>query len=288
MTEVIYVASPGWGHMLSTSLHTLIRSGTSFDSVRIFCVGACPSSWTFTDERVQVVEVPPLDANYFLLNKTYAVQSEADRVIFLDADTLVLRPLDHTWERTNADVIGRIETEFNRRWKHDTWQDVLGRVGAPSTTPYFNSGFFILQNGSHKRIGRRWEVYGRAGMKGTLFNPLTLGHIDARFAEQVAFSLALGATGLTYDFLSAQDHAYGWAFEPHQEATVYHTGGSGYFNYAALLESPHDLRLSSPLAVSPTSRLFLRTQYHLMVGRLKMALKHALNGWVVHRRRLPE
>lgn len=288
MTEVVYVASAGWGPMLSTSLHTLIRSGTRFDSVRIYCVGERPDSWQFSDDRIRVEEVPPLDSDYFLLNKTYAVQSDADRVVYLDADTLVLRPLDPIWQNIGADVIGRIETEFTRRWKHDTWQDVLSKIGAPSTTPYVNTGFFVLQNGSQHDLRPLWAPYGREGMKGTLFNPLTLGHIDRRFAEQVAFSLALGASDRSYHLLSASDHAYGWAFEPHSEATVYHTGGSGYFNFAALLESPHNLCFTRPVAVSRTNRLFLRAQYHLMVGRLKMTVKHLINGWGVHRRQLPD
>jgi hypothetical protein len=288
MTEAVYVASPGWGHMLSTSLHTLVNSGTRFDSVRIYCVGERPSSWRFTDDRIQVVEVPPLHSTDFLINKTYAVQSKADRVIFLDADTLVLRPLDQIWKNRDTDVIGRIETEFNRRWKHETWHRVLAEVGASPETPYFNTGFFILQNGSQRRIAERWEAYARGGITGTLFNPLALGHIDVRFAEQVAFSMALGASDLSYDVLSPTDHSYGWAFEPHRETTVYHTGAPGFFNYAALLERPHRLRFSSPVVVSRTSRLFLSAQYHLTVGRLKMALKRILNGWLVHRRQLPE
>jgi len=59
-TEVVYVASPDFGPFLFASLGTLLATSSTFDRVRIFCVGRQPSDWTFRDDRIIVEEVEPL------------------------------------------------------------------------------------------------------------------------------------------------------------------------------------------------------------------------------------
>jgi hypothetical protein len=98
--------------------------------------------------------------------------------------------------------------------------------------------------------------------------------------------MAVAAAGLSTERMTSTDHAYGWAYEPHGKAYVYHTGGPGYFNYAALLNVPHNLRLASPIVSSRTNRLYLQTQAHLNWARLKMGLKKVVNGRLTNRRSL--
>ena len=168
MTEIVYVLSPDWDHYLFTSLHTLLQSGSTFDQVRIYCVGDKPETWDFEDARIIVQEVSPLAGTYFLINKTYLTESDAERVIFLDADTLVLGSLDNIWKQSNADFIGRIAVGYHKdKWNQRRWKRALRGVGAESITPYFNSGFIVFQNGSHRRVGSSWRQSTRELMEGS-------------------------------------------------------------------------------------------------------------------------
>ncbi len=81
-TEIIYVISPSYLQHMCISLHTLLQSGTTFDTVRIFLVGKRPKHLRFRDSRIIIDEVNNLDPDYFLINKTYVTQSKAERVIF--------------------------------------------------------------------------------------------------------------------------------------------------------------------------------------------------------------
>src|SRR3990172_4209288 len=106
-TEVVYVCPPDWRHYLFTSLRSLLASGTSFDRVVIYCVGRLPRNWRFEDPRILVEEVPPLIDGYFLSNKTYLCQRPVDRVIYLDADTMIRKPIDTLYLNVASDFVGR-------------------------------------------------------------------------------------------------------------------------------------------------------------------------------------
>jgi hypothetical protein len=233
------------------------------------------------------VEVEPLDSEYFLINKTYATTSPADRLIFLDADTLVLQSLDSLWETSAADFIGRVTSAQDKPgWNPAAWSSLLRQVGVTKAANYYNSGFVIFQNQTHRSIAQLWRDFTRGGRDASLFYPPDLGAACARHAEQVALSMAVAAAGLRTERMGSTDHAYGWAYEPHGKARVYHTGGPGYFNYASLLNVPHNLRLASPIVTSRTNRLYLQTQAHLNWARIKMGLKKVVNGRLTHRRSL--
>lgn len=222
-TEVVYVCSPEWQHYLFTSLRSLLASRTTFDRIVIYCVGKRPRSWKFRDSRILVEEVTPLAGSYFLINKTYVCQrpAEVDRVIFLDADTMVLKSLDALYENVSEDFIARVAGQVqNKVWNQKKWIEALKSVEADEATPYFNSGVIIFQNGAHRRVGQFWLDFTQKNLDGAL---MSLN--SPRFAEQLSLSLAVGAAGVSYHLLDSTEHAYGWRNEPYQDAVVFHTSG---------------------------------------------------------------
>ena len=165
-TEVVYVCSPDWQHYLFTSLRSLLASGTSFDRIVIYCIGKRPHHWNFEDTRIEVKEVEPLIDGYFLGNKVYMCDSRADRVIFLDADTMVLKSLDSLYRNVDSDFIGRVAGQCeNKNWDQEKWVKALGLVNADET-PYFNSGLIIFQNGAQRRISSLWLDFTRKNLAG--------------------------------------------------------------------------------------------------------------------------
>ena len=219
-TEVVYVCSPDWQHYLFTSLRSLLASGTSFSRVVIYCIGKRPRHWCFVDPRIVVEEVEPLSGSYFLINKVYMCQSRADRVIFLDADTMVLKPLDSLYRNVASDFIGRVAGQYqNENWDQEQWVQALGLVNADET-PYFNSGLIIFQNGTQQRISSLWPDFTRKNLAGELMDLKS-----PRFAEQLSLSLAIGAARLSCHLLDKTEHAYGWRKEPYSDAVVFHTSG---------------------------------------------------------------
>jgi len=219
-TEVVYVCSPDWQHYLFTSLRSLLASGTSFDRIVIYCIGKRPHHWNFEDSRIEVEEVEPLIDGYFLINKVYMCDSRADRVIFLDADTMVLKSLDSLYRNVDSDFIGRVAGQCqNQNWDQEKWVKALGVVNADET-PYFNSGLIIFQNGAQQRISSLWLDFTRKNLAGELMDLKS-----PRFAEQVSLSLAVGAARLSCHLLDRTEHAYGWRKEPYSDAVVFHTSG---------------------------------------------------------------
>jgi hypothetical protein len=242
---VVYVCSPDWQHYLFSSLRSLLASGSSFDRVVIFCVGARPASWTFVDPRILVESVPTVDDESFLMNKTYLCTRAAERVIFLDTDTLVLRPLDTVWRGIEADVLGRVALRCEGpQWDDELWREALAEVGSGSS-PYLNSGFLVFQNGSHRALREPWIDIERRLGNGEL--PSSARLHGRRYREQLALSLAIGSMDLSCHELSAEEHRYGFAREPHEDAVVYHTGGPGFLDLAPSIERARGLhRLELP------------------------------------------
>ena len=283
-TEIVYVVSPNYGCYLFGFLHSLLASKSSFDKVTIFCIGKRPSSWIFKDSRIVVEEVPSLDVHYFLINKTYITNIKADRVIFLDSDTLILNSLDHVWQGVNTDFIGRVTSyPEQRNCNQQKWIDLFQSINA-QYTPYFNAGFFIIQNGKHHDLP--WYSLVQSGLKKELFDPSKIhpsskkqGGVPSEgmfMTEQIALSLAIGSSRLSYHILSRREHAYGWKSEPYDDAIVYHTGGHLFFRYAALLEKEKYLNFTSSKAVSQLNRTQLQLRWKLFKSNQNESKRKAL------------
>ena len=232
-TEMIYIVSPDYQHELFTSLRSLLASGTSFDRVVILCVGKRPKHWEFEDQRIVVEEVKSLNKNHFHSNKTYYLCTrQADRVVYLDSDTIIMKPIDYLWQNDKSDFIGRPATAYGREdWNQTQWLETLQSLNADET-PYFNAGFFIFQNGAHRQLKNIWLEFTQKLLVGELMQ------LERRkFSDQYALALAVGVTGLSYKILDRMGQAYGWLNEPYEDTVLYHTGGHLFWNFADKLES---------------------------------------------------
>lgn len=228
-TEIVYVINAGYASLLRISLDSLLRSGSRFDSVRIYLVGCSAPEWRVNDPRVKFEEVDDCFPDDFLRNKTCMANSPGERLVFLDADTLVLGRLEEVYAGLHDDFLGRVANPYLRPdWNRDAWEEACRRLGG-RPVPYFNSGFVVFQNSSHRKIARLWPEIIRCGSGGILFDAGSLHtnpkyHRD-RYLEQLSLSLSVAAAGLSWRNMAPQHHAWAWNQEPHRDATVYHTAG---------------------------------------------------------------
>jgi SAM-dependent methyltransferase len=229
-TEVVYVCSPEREAQLASSLGTLVRSGSSFDRAVVLWIGERRAP-RFADPRIAVQPVPPLFDDYFFGNKVLLCARQAPRVVFLDADTFVLRPLDLLWDGRHADFLGRVGTAYEAPgWDEAAWAAARGAAGAAAMVMW-NAGVLVFQNGAHLRIRQAWETFTRQYLDGHLPHPW----LDPRMPEQWGLALALAASRVSCARLGAGDHAFGWQDEPFEEAVVLHTGIGHYARYALAL-----------------------------------------------------
>lgn len=223
-TEVVYVCSPDREEQLLVSLATVLGSGRSFDRVVVFCVGEKPPHWSFTDPRIVVQQVAPLYGAYFFGNKVYLCRRRASRVVFLDTDTVVMRPLDLVWQDRDADLLGRPGAAYEyEHWNPDLWSGLFRQAGA-SDVPMFNAGLLVFQHHAHRRIRSEWPRV----MAWYLTQALPFPFSDRQLGDQLALALAAGLVGLRCSALGPSEHAYGWRGESHLGAVVWHTGNESF------------------------------------------------------------
>jgi hypothetical protein len=235
-TEIVYIVNSQYLPLLRLSVDSLLRSGSRFDSVKIFLTDAGRPGWRADDPRVHFVEWEDVRAGEFLLNKTCMTDSEAERLIFLDADTLVLGRLETVYEGSGKDFLARIANPYLRgNWNTDAWRAACARLGA-KPVPYFNSGFVVFQNASHKRLAKVWPDIIRGGLDRTIFDASVLhtnpAYHEQRYLEQLSLSLAVAASALSWEEMAPSHHAWAWNQEPHAGAVVFHTAGPKFFMHA--------------------------------------------------------
>ena len=236
-TDIIYVCTPDREDPLFASIHSLLRSQTKFDHLIIYCIGSRPQRWNFTDRRIEVVEAEPVIDGYFFSNKSYLCGRDASRVLYLDADTLVLKPLHQIWESSSADFLGRPTTGYTLpHWNQPGWQHALEKVGAEQVIPYFNAGFFILQNQGHQRICKYWLDF----MEQDRQQKQVRGQNDF-FSEQRALTLSVAAANLSVQSLTEKEHAYGWEQDSYEDTFLFHTGGMRWPVWASIIERSYSL-----------------------------------------------
>jgi hypothetical protein len=158
---------------------------------------------------------------------------KADRIVFLDTDTLILKRLDPLWENRSADFLGRVASGYGApTWDPGVWRETSDDSGSP-VLPMYNAGVLIFQNGSHRRIGPAWD----RGIRKYLTGAYRLPYPDARMPEQFALSLALGATGLSRLDLGPAEHGFGGVAPPDLDPlpVVFHTGNKKFDAWARKL-----------------------------------------------------
>lgn len=217
---IVYVVSPDREAQLFRSLGSLLSSGTRFDLVRICCVGRRPARWCFIDPRISVEMVGPLFGNYFFGNKLYLCETSARVVIFLDADTIVLRPLEVLWQGENADFLARPGSSMLLpAWDREVWQNLFQEIDRDSV-PMFNAGVLVFQNQAHLRLRESWS----ASLQRFLSGELPWPYPDGRMFEQWSLSMAIAQQGIPFAELGPREHAFGWCMEPADGAVVFHYG----------------------------------------------------------------
>lgn len=250
-TAIVYICSPDRYRQLSFSLGTLLQSGTRFSRVVVFCIGEDPG-WDFGDERVDVRPVPNLYDDYFYGNKLYVCDVDADRVVFLDTDTLIFAPIDRIWSARSAPVVARVASAYDSaKWNGRLWKETCSRFGE-NVVPMFNTGFLIFHDGSHHRVREVWQEAIELYRARTLSPPF-----EDRMSDQYGLSLAISARGISYAVMSPNEHSYGWIDSNLDRNTVvFHTANSLFERYLAKfkIESPPWLERSSLQAASLISR----------------------------------
>jgi len=203
-TTIVYICSPDRYRQLSFSLATLLRSGTSFNKIVVFCIGD-NSGWDFGDDRVDIRSVPNLYGHYFYGNKLYVCDVEADRVVFLDTDTLVFSPIDRIWSASPAAVIARVASAYDSaNWNATRWKEACSRFGM-NVVPMFNTGFLIFQSGSNRRVRKVWKESMELYQAKVLSPPC-----EERMSDQYGLALAILACDISYAVMGPKDHTYGW------------------------------------------------------------------------------
>jgi hypothetical protein len=220
-TTIVYICSPDRYRQLSFSLGTLLKSGTRFSKIVVFCIGNNPG-WDFGDERVDVRPVPNLYNDYFYGNKLYVCDVDADRVVFLDTDTLVFSPMDRIWSARSAPVIARVANAYgSANWNGPLWKETCSRFGE-HVVPMFNTGFLVFQNGSNRSVRKVWKASMELYRAKALSPPF-----EDRMSDQYGLSLAISACNICYEAMSPSEHTYGWIERTvGKDTVVFHTANS--------------------------------------------------------------
>jgi len=235
-TEVAYVCGAEFKPLLYISLQSLLASNTTFDRVSLYIVGSHPD-WHFKDDRIVVCPVDDIGDQgwgksgcYWGTNKTHFCSSEADRVIYLDADTLVLGAIDESYEGKDADVIARPAVPiYTDRWtteRQEQWSSALETAGAERDFPLYSPGFMVMQNSSHVRIRDTWRRLIREILAGDL-PPMK----PDKHAELYAYSLACGVERMSHEAMPPAHHRYAMIGEEFDDAIVYHLGTPGFYRH---------------------------------------------------------
>ena len=275
-TRVVYVISSDWQFWVYISIHSLLASGSDVDQITVLIVGGGGTRLKRLTGPIEVRDVEPLDDDYFLINKTRIAALDADRLVFLDADTVVLRPLETLWEGRSADVIARIATSYERPdFPEQLWHRALSLVEAPPT-PYFNTGVLVLQNGAQRKLRGVWQAACRT-LRERYEPKRSYPGLGRRFAEQTSFSAAASRLELSHAGMDGNtEHATGWTFpvqevDPDNPPVIYHANGP-FVSQAARLEQRGAVDFSRPIASGRAHPYFWRLQYrrHLRWGKEKV------------------
>lgn len=131
---------------------------------------------------------------------------DADTVVFLDCDTVVLDDL--------TDVIeGDFEVKARPLDANDPerWRRVFDRYGESYRPWYPNTGFLVFKNRTHERIKDRWEGYIRAEIP---------YYVEGYTKEQ--FALALATADCEFEPMTPQEHVMEWLDETCTDGYLYH------------------------------------------------------------------
>lgn len=131
---------------------------------------------------------------------------DADTVVFLDCDTVVLDDLSHVVEG-NFDFKARpLDANDPERWRR-----IFDQHDESYRPWYPNTGFLVFKNRTHERIKNRWERYIRSDIP---------YYVEGYTKEQ--FALALATADCEFEPMTPQEHVMEWLDETHTDGYLYH------------------------------------------------------------------
>jgi hypothetical protein len=141
--------------------------------------------------RLFDVVLPPQPGYKHWFTKLCALEAtDFDRVLFIDADSLVVRPLNGVFEAlkgTDFAVQGRWARE--QRWYGDMGS-AIEKLGLDQI-PVFNGGFIYYERSENAR-----RIIAEAVAMESQFDDLGLQRLRGHVTEEVCISLAMARTGL--------------------------------------------------------------------------------------------
>mgnify|MGYP006289041289 CR=1 FL=1 len=235
----VYVISPDYETEAYVSILTLIRSGATVDRIVVYCIGLEGEVRSLSQlANVEVRYVDTLSEELFLINKAYVGEVVGEVVVLVDSDTIFVNSPDNTLSGVDWDVRARVESS-HLRW--ESWRKLCREIGV-GRTPYVNTGFVAFRNGANQHLREEWirlfgtvtEKVKRSPEKGPHYGD------NFRWAEQMAFSLALGERARALKEMDQRDHVFGWVTTPAEcdlENTVlFHAGRNKLFRSLAEIE----------------------------------------------------
>lgn len=148
-------------------------------------------------------------------------------VLYLDADTIILKDIRNILNFTEKDLSARLAWVFQRQeiWnsRYDSaWRKAISITGQ-NYTPILNSGVMLFQNRSHVKIREAWNIYMKRFLQGEL--PQVYGSF--RHYEQLGLALAISEKKLSVELMPESLHGFGWVPEP-PKSVVYHLASKHY------------------------------------------------------------
>lgn len=272
-TEYVYVCSPDFRRYLDLSLRSLFFSGTLVESVVIYVVAERKVIWNYDDPRITVKVVKSIGSvgdwgSYWGTNKVHLCSSSADRVVFLDTDTIILGPIDQLWKGRNEDLLARLGVRtYTKYYNAEKWRAGLTSAGA-GDYPLYSPGFMVFQNGSHRRLRDTWPK---------VIEQILSRSIPAippnRFAELYAFSIAASLEKLSHYAMEERGHRYAMLGESPDDAVVYHLGTPQFYRHYLPLEKKIGLDRQKNLPVPRPAFTEFHAQYTRTKHRLKTKFK---------------
>jgi hypothetical protein len=235
MTEVVYICTADRGPQVAYSLTTLLKSGSNFDRATIYVIGDKEPGWTTRDERVRVRSVPSFFGPYIPGNKVLLCDSEADTVIFLDADTFVLKPIDIVLSEVEDTFFGRVDPYYKGPlWNRTAWRETFDRFNVPEL-PMYNSGFLVFRNFEARKIKSIWSENINRFLNGNYTLPVAASDGGARLVDQFALSLSVAQADIRYGHMTAIHHWFGWRDGYNKDAVVFHVSNEQFQHYVDAL-----------------------------------------------------
>lgn len=262
MVEVVYVCSKDYWRHLFLSMRTLFESGTYFDRVRVIVTSEQNLGWNFKTDRIVIDNTKDIGEGFWMLNKTQLGRSDADVVIFLDTDTVILNPIDEIYSGCDSDIIARKAPSVQTKYFYpEKWKKTLNYYGCDNY-PYLSSGFVIFQNNSQKRINKKWIKITNRLLNGEGVNKVT------RHANQQAFSISACIQDLSVSLMEEHHHSYAMIGEDYKGSVVHHLGTPNFYYYYLDIEKEMGLG-SKDLPVKRPRLLWL----HRLKNRLSRKIK---------------